>query len=113
MDLPLEDEELVESLVLLHHPVIVLDLDDGLLEVPLDALVPALRHAVPLQVELLLRLVGNLHAFLGRVVVAEPLPDVVAVVDVGAEDEEASPEGLLALEALLLVLSWGDGLRVI
>lgn len=47
-----------------------------------------------------------MDALLGRVVVAVPLAQVVAVVHVGPEDVEAFAEGLLALEAAALVGAW-------
>lgn len=99
VDLPPQDQELVQLAVALHHRVLVADLDDGLLVVALDALQPALGHVVAAEVELLARLVGDLDALLGGVVIAVPLAQVVAVVHVGAEEVEALAQWLLALEA--------------
>lgn len=106
MDLPAQDQEFVQFLVAFDHRVVVAYLDDGFLVVPFDPLQSALGDIVAPEVEFLLGLVGDLDALLGRVVVAVPLAQVVAVVHVGPEDVEAFAEGLLALEAAALVGAW-------
>jgi hypothetical protein len=46
-----------------------------------------------------------LDAFFSHVVVAVPLSEIVAVVYIAAQHQEASTEGLSALEALALLLT--------
>jgi hypothetical protein len=50
-------------------------------------------------------LVGNLDAFLRHMVIAVPLSEVVAVVDVAAEHQEPCAEWLSAFEALALLVA--------
>jgi hypothetical protein len=108
MDLPPQHHKFVEALGTLDNWVIVGDLDDWLFEISFNAFVSSLRNIVTSEVKLLLGFVRNLNTLLRSMIVAIPLSEVIAIVDIGSEDNESLTQRLFALETLGLFLagSW-------
>lgn len=106
MDLPLQHQEVVQDLVLEHHLLVVPQLHYRHLKVQLNALERSPTDRIPSQVELVLRLVGDLDPLAGHVLVAKPLTSIVAQVYIAPENIEPVRQVLPALRTLLVVLAY-------
>ena len=78
VQLSLQYQEIIESLMLVHHPFFMLQFDQGHLEVQLDTFEGSPADEVSTQVKLILGFVGHCNAFAGHAVVAEPFASVIA-----------------------------------
>ena len=105
MQLSFKHQKVIKDFVLIDYLFVVFDLDQRHVVVKSNAFVGTSADEVASKVEFVLSLVRDLNPLIGHVLIAEPVPCVVAQIHVVSEDIEALCEGLLAFSALLFLLA--------
>jgi hypothetical protein len=105
MQLSFQHQKVIKDFVFIDYLFVVLDLNQRHVVVKSNAFVGTSTDEVASKVEFVLGLVRHLNPLIGHVLIAEPVPGVVAEIHVVSEDIEALCEGLLAFRALLLLLA--------